>query len=200
MNQKIIILSTLLLAHILLFLSFVHYPETFWPVFTVTLAILIFLSVKTGTLSFQKITISHWLYILISAILLYAISYIGIEGIKWIYPSLFDDMERFYDIVEPVKAWHFISLILIVIPGEEIYWRGYIQQQLKRYKKGDTILIATILYATAHLYSDAYLLVVAAIGGGIAWGWLYEKTKNFWVPLLSHIFFDLLILVFIPLL
>ncbi|MBF0708808.1 hypothetical protein IQ283_19585 [Alkalihalobacillus hwajinpoensis] len=104
MNQKIIILSTLLLAHILLFLSFVRFPGTFWPVFTVTLAILIFLSVKAGALKFKKITFKHWLYIVISALFLYILSYVGIEGIKWVYPSLFEEMERFYDVVQPVKA------------------------------------------------------------------------------------------------
>ncbi|MBN8207795.1 CPBP family intramembrane metalloprotease [Bacillus sp. NTK071] len=200
MNQKIIVLSSLLLAHFLLFISFVQYPETFWPVFTTTLGILILISITTGSLVFKKITLVDAYYIVVSAVSLYIISYIGIQIIQWITPSLFEDMEQFYKIVQPIKAWHYVSLVLIVIPGEEIYWRGYIQQQFKRYKKGNTIIIATLLYAIAHLYSGAPLLIVAALVGGVVWGWIYEKRGNFWVPLLSHILFDLLILVFIPLL
>ncbi|TKD71341.1 CPBP family intramembrane glutamic endopeptidase [Pseudalkalibacillus hwajinpoensis] len=200
MNQKIILLSSLLLAHILLFISFVHYPETFWPVFTITLSILIFISITTGSLVFKKITLKDTYYIVLSAVFLYVLSFIGIQIIQWTTPSLFEDMEEFYNIVQPTKAWHFISLVLIVIPGEEIFWRGYIQQQFKKYKIGDTIVLATLLYAIAHLYSGAPLLIVAALAGGIVWGWIYEKRRNFWVPLLSHILFDLLILVFIPLL
>ncbi|MDQ0483239.1 CPBP family intramembrane glutamic endopeptidase [Guptibacillus hwajinpoensis] len=200
MNQKIILLSSLLLAHSLLFISFVHYPEMFWPVFTITLSILIFISITTGTFVFKKITLTDTVYIVASALFLYLLSYVGIQLIQWLTPSLFEDMEQFYDIVQPVKAWHYISLVLIVIPGEEIYWRGYIQQQFKKYKNGDTIIIATLLYAVAHLYSGAPLLIVAALVGGVIWGWIYEKRANFWVPLLSHILFDLLILVFIPLL
>ncbi|WP_270181215.1 CPBP family intramembrane glutamic endopeptidase [Alkalihalobacillus sp. CinArs1] len=172
----------------------------FWPVFSVTLAILIVISITTGKLVFKKITGTDLIYIIVSALFLYGLSYVGIELIIWATPSLFDNMEQFYDIVQPVKPWHFISLILIVIPGEEIYWRGYVQQQFKKYKSGDTIVLATLLYAVAHLYSGAPLLIVAALVGGIVWGWIYEKRKNFWVPLLSHILFDLLILVFIPLL
>ncbi|MGB8000878.1 MAG: CPBP family glutamic-type intramembrane protease [Anaerobacillus sp.] len=60
--------------------------------------------------------------------------------------------------------------------------------------------MATLLYAVAHFYSSAPLLILAAIEEGIAWGWLYEKRGNFWVPLLSHILFDLLVLVIFPLL
>ncbi|MCA0987368.1 CPBP family intramembrane glutamic endopeptidase [Guptibacillus algicola] len=172
----------------------------FWPVFTVTLSILIFISITTGTLVFKKITMKDTAYIIISALLLYGLSYVGIQLIQWLAPSIFANMEDFYDIVQPVKAWHFLSLVLIVIPGEEIYWRGYVQQQFKYYKKGDTIILATLLYAVAHLYSGAPLLIVAALVGGIVWGWIYEKRNNFWVPLLSHILFDLLILIFIPLL
>ncbi|WP_237563613.1 CPBP family glutamic-type intramembrane protease [Halalkalibacter okhensis] len=47
--------------------------------------------------------------------------------------------------------------------------------------------------------TGSLLLVLAALFGGLLWSILYLKTRNILVPIISHIFFDILLLIVFPL-
>ena len=40
------------------------------------------------------------------------------------------EISSLYKAFAPVSLWHYIVLLFIIVPGEEIFWRGYIQKRL----------------------------------------------------------------------
>jgi membrane protease YdiL (CAAX protease family) len=103
-------------------------------------------------------------------------------------------------IVGPSELWHYLLLVLIIVPGEEIFWRGYIQGAISKWKNGSgSVLIAACFYAFAHLWSGNLMLVAAAFTAGIAWGALFEWKRSLVLIIISHLVFDVWLLVVIPL-
>ena len=93
-----------------------------------------------------------------------------------------------------------LLLLFIIGPGEEIYWRGFIQNTLSK-KMGETkgYIISVLLYAGVHIITGNIMLVIAALVCGIYWGWLYKKEKSLLPVIISHAIWDLTIFVIFPL-
>ncbi len=87
-----------------------------------------------------------------------------------------------YKYYAPDLLWHYLVLILIAVPGEEIFWRGFIQKRIMSFaSNGKSILISSFMYASVHLYSNQPMLAFAALVGGFFWGWLYAWRRS--IPL-----------------
>ena len=188
----------LFLSHCLLFLSFYLFKDVFWPLFTLSLLLLGGISIRK--VKWKKPSQFHLLIGMLSGVFLYFVFLLGKILMLALFPQFITQVDELYTLVAPVKAWHYISLILIIIPGEELFWRGLVQAELKTRKLKFPILLAALLYMTAHLYAGVFLLLIAAVLAGCVWGYLYDRTHNMIVPLLSHLVFDLFLLVFFPLL
>jgi len=82
------------------------------------------------------------------------------------------------------------NLILIAfLPalGEELVFRGVVQQQLMRRIANPwvAILVSAFVFSAAHFQFDGFLPRMLL---GFLLGWLYWRTRNFWVPVLGHFF------------
>jgi membrane protease YdiL (CAAX protease family) len=93
------------------------------------------------------------------------------------------------------------SLLLLVIVCEELVWRGWVQCELgARYGRRGAWLGSALAYTGMHLPSlftladpaagANPLLVVAALGGGLCWGFLTLRTRRLAPGLLSHAVFS----------
>ena len=88
------------------------------------------------------------------------------------------EVTSLYKAFAPVSLWHYIVLLFIIVPGEEIFWRGYIQKRLGMKMSATlSIVIATMLYASIQIYSGYFIHIIAALFGGIFWGALYVWKK-----------------------
>jgi hypothetical protein len=100
---------------------------------------------------------------------------------------------------EPV--W-IIALLLIfpIGPGEELYWRGLIQRVFAGKKDPNTgLLVASVAYALVHLPALNPPLILTAFIGGLVWGGLYKMTNSLVPGIVSHVLWDLMIFVLLPL-
>ena len=84
----------------------------------------------------------------------------------------------------------FANLILIaLLPaiGEELMFRGVVQQQLMRRIANPwvALLISAAIFSFVHLQFDGFLPRMFL---GLLLGWLYWRTHNFWVPAAAHFF------------
>nr|WP_286170655.1 CPBP family intramembrane glutamic endopeptidase [Bacillus sp. NTK071] len=118
----------------------------------------------------------------------------------YLFPESITQLEELYRLVAPIQGWHYVSLIFVIIPGEELFWRGVVQDHVEKATLRYPVILAALLYMSAHIYAGAFLLLVAAVLAGTVWGYLYKKTSNMTIPIISHLVFDLLLLVFFPLL
>ncbi|MFX3623225.1 MAG: lysostaphin resistance A-like protein [Ectobacillus sp.] len=191
---------SLVLAYILLACSF-WLAEWFWVLFSVSLFTLIGLAYIQERIVIKRM---NWREVgcgLLSGTLLYLIFAFGKQLIVWLQLPLLESLSQLYETVSPRVWWHYVMLFLVIIPGEELFWRNYVQKRLTRVlPPGKGILLGTLLYAGAHIWSGSVLLVIAALVGGVFWGWLYERTGKIEVAILSHLVFDVWLLILLPLL
>lgn len=197
MTEKKTTYFALLVAHLLLFLSFTEVLP-FWPMFTVALFLLSVFAIYKQRFKNELNFTSLWLGAL-SGFTLYLIFAVGKQLLIAIGMPVEDDLNNLYAIVSPTEVWHYIVLVLIIIPGEELFWRGHIQEEFSTTSKWKGIFLATFLYASAHIYSGSTMLMIAAIVGGIFWGTLYAWKKNIVLVSLSHFTFNLFLIVLLPL-
>ena len=93
-----------------------------------------------------------------------------------------------------------LLLLLIIGPGEEIFWRGYVQRSLsERFSPNVGFAFATAAYTLIHVPSLNFMLIMAAMVCGIAWGGLYRLfPKHFTAIVVSHALWDAAAFVWFP--
>ncbi|WP_171016878.1 CPBP family intramembrane glutamic endopeptidase [Pseudalkalibacillus caeni] len=195
------LIGPLIGAHILLAMSFAIYPSSFWPLFTVSSLLLAGYALVKSNIVFKKPSLKYMLISIGSGILLYLAFKAGKAIVVSQIPYFENQLHSLYTLIQPNKSWHYFVLFAVIIPAEELFWRGFIQKKFSLITSSNkAILFAAILYASAHVYSGTVLLVFAALFAGTIWGYLYEKSGNLIVPLISHVLFDYLLLILFPLL
>ncbi|WP_079508234.1 CPBP family intramembrane glutamic endopeptidase [Mesobacillus jeotgali] len=193
------LITGILIAHLLMFFTFED-KNVFWYIFTATMLVLISYSIineeiedNTSALSFLTIGIA-------SGAGLFGLFWLGSFLIELLNIPFSSQISSLYSRFSPDLLWHYIVLVLIIAPGEEIFWRGFIQKRLSRFfGMKMTIGLSVLLYASVHLYSGQFILVLAAVIAGLAWSILYAWKRSMPLIIVSHIVFDLLLFVFLPL-
>lgn len=191
---------SIIIAHFLLYFSFGQ-TEGFWFVFALSMLILLVIAVIKEKFNFKLPSRDAIIIGFSSGFLLYLLFWVGKFLLDVLNLELINEIGVLYSKVGLTEWWHYLLLFLIVIPAEEVFWRGYIQKRLSFYfgpKKG--IIYATLLYASANIYADSTLLIISAIVAGLIWGALYQWKKSLWVTVISHLIFNLMLLVLFPLL
>ena len=110
-------------------------------------------------------------------------------------------VDSIYGMKEGESPWLLAALLLLLIgPAEEIFWRGYVQRTLsKRWNPNAGFVVATLIYALVHAGSCNFMLVMAALVVGAAWGALYRFFPNrFAAIILSHAVWDVAVFIFFP--
>ena len=81
-------------------------------------------------------------------------------------------------------------IAFVIAPGEEIFWRGYVQRTLGRRSMPRGLVLVVLAYGLVHLGSGSVTLVGAALVCGLFWGCLYQRFKSIWLNILSHALWD----------
>ena len=205
MNKNAIkyMIFTIIIAAILWFLMFVIKPINFWLEMSLSISALVLLSLaySRAHIKMKRITIRHILIGISSAAILYGVFYLGNIITGYLLP--FKDaqvLSVYSNRANGNLLWIGLLLLFIIGPGEEIYWRGYIQNFLSE-KLGENkgYLISVLLYAGVHIITGNLMLVIAALVCGIFWGWIYKKEKSLLPVIISHALWDLTIFVIFPL-
>lgn len=90
---------------------------------------------------------------------------------------------------------------LVVVPMEEYFWRATLQDQLRPVPTGraphrrilgltraswQAVAVTTAIYCGFNVVTGNIPLVGASLLGGIAWGWLRERTGGLAAPVIAH--------------
>jgi uncharacterized protein len=189
----------LLLSHILLFITF-HDHKIFWYMFTASMLILISYSISFEEVEDSLPLPKYLLYGITSGLLFYGICNLGSFMLDFLSITVKDDISRLYKSFAPSMFWHYLTFMLIVVPGEEIFWRGFILKRLaKNIGIRGGLFLSAILYASLNVYSGEWLLVFATLLAGIFWGILYLWKRSLPMVIVSHLIFDLFIFILFPL-
>jgi uncharacterized protein len=197
MDYRLII--GLIIAHILVYITF-DFSKVFWYIFTSTMLFLISYAIIHEKMEDEDTFIKYFFYGIVFGALTFVLIYLGHFLIEIFHITYFEkQITKLYKIASPTLWWHFIVLVLIIVPGEEIFWRGFVQKRLMSYfNPWTSILLASILYASVHIYSGQFILVLAALVAGIIFGSLYMWRRSIPFVIIAHLTFDLLLLVIFP--
>jgi membrane protease YdiL (CAAX protease family) len=137
---------------------------------------------------------------LFSALILYSIFLLGNKLAPLILPGANTQVGGIYSLgVGANKVFIFLLLFFVTGPGEEIFWRGFLQDRLmEKWGKFTGYLITTALYAGVHVFSRNLMLILAALVAGAFWGFLYLWKRDLLVQITSHSFWSAVIFAVAP--
>lgn len=134
---------------------------------------------------------------------------VALWGVFWVGDKLsqlmFDfarlQVDTIYGMKEGESPWLLTGLMLFLIgPAEEIFWRGYVQQKLsERWNANKGLIVTTLIYAFVHAGSCNFMLTMAALVAGAAWGVLYRFfPERFAAIIISHALWDVAVFIWFP--
>lgn len=88
------------------------------------------------------------------------------------------------------SIWAFKNLILVCF-GEELLFRGFIQNQLAKWHPTKAWLITSALFGLAHIPAGLAYACLAALSG-LLYGWIYLQTQQIRWAIIAHFSFNLL--------
>ncbi len=172
----------------------------FWYLYTFTLLVGIAISLVTE--KFED-SLPTWQYLIFGigyGTITYGIVKAGYLILPLISPNTSQQIASFLGKYGPSTVWHYLLLIFIIVVGEEMFWRGFVQQQLKRFVKSSyAVIITAALFSISVAISGFIPGVIAAFVAGLLWGALYEWKKSLPLIIVSHVVFVLLLFLVLPL-
>ena len=135
-----------------------------------------------------------------SAGLLYAVFAGGRIAALRLFPFAGDAIGDIYALRSGVPLLRIGLLIGLVIgPGEELFWRGFLQEGTgATTSRAFGFALTALLYTAVHLASGNIILVLSAAVCGVFWGWLYLRFRSPILNAVSHTIWDLLVFVIVP--
>jgi membrane protease YdiL (CAAX protease family) len=115
-------------------------------------------------------------------------------------PFIGADTRSLYSAFRAPSRWGALLALAPVILGEELVWRSVVQSTVARgFGAARGVVLAAVLYALAHAPLGSPVLVLAALACGLSWGTLRATTGSVVPPLVAHVVWDVLVLVWLPL-
>ena len=137
---------------------------------------------------------------LLSAAVLYFMFFLGDTLAPFILPGAKTQVGGIYSLgFNTRKVLVFLLLFFVTGPGEEIFWRGFLQDRfMARWGNVPGCLITTIIYAGVHVFSWNLMLILAALVAGAFWGFLYLWKRDLLIQITSHSFWSAVIFAVAP--
>lgn len=83
--------------------------------------------------------------------------------------------------------------------GEEVFWRGYLQRKFaEKYSDYKALVITVFFYTAVHIPTLNPILLLAAFLVGIYWGLIFIWRKNIVAATVSHMVWDPVIFIILP--
>ena len=106
-----------------------------------------------------------------------------------------------YGMKEGENPWVLTFLMLLIIgPAEEIFWRGFIQKSFsEKWNPNLGFIVTTLIYSLVHLSKFNFMLIMAALVAGLAWGLAYRFfPEKLGAIIISHALWDCAVFIWFP--
>ena len=119
--------------------------------------------------------------------------FVGTRGFVWMAarwePFRRQTLEKYEEAAEVSLARSLVLSLLVMVPAEEVFWRGLAQATLADSSLGAAggAVAGWSLYVVANLPSRSLPIVSGAVVGGALWAGLWWWTGGVLAPLASHI-------------
>ena len=127
----------------------------------------------------------------VSAAVLWAVFWIGDRIVTRLVPKLSRDVDDLYAVRGETTPARMPLVLSVIGPAEEIFWRGLVQSRAG-------VAVSLVAYALVHIWERKPILLLAALTGGGFWAALFAWRGTLVAPILSHLLWDLAIIVWFP--
>jgi membrane protease YdiL (CAAX protease family) len=123
-----------------------------------------------------------------SAAVLYGIFLGGNALARYVIPEAHSQVNGIYALgIGTSKLLIFLLLFFVTSPAEEIFWRGFLQENMmKKWGRYPGFVAATLIYGGVHIFSLNLVLILAALVVGFFWGALYVWKRDVVLLIISH--------------
>ena len=137
---------------------------------------------------------------LVSAMLLYGVFFVGNAVAPYVVGGARGQVGGIYGLGTGASpAAVFLLLMFVTGPGEEIFWRGFLQDRLEaRLGRMSGYVVATLIYGGVHVFSGNVMLMLAALAAGAWWGAFYVWKKDLLALIVSHSVWSAFIFAILP--
>lgn len=211
MVGKNIYLWSVALAAVFFFVMFSPWTApyvNFWYTMTATAIILTSISLYSCRETIKELSnhsMKAWLWWILGgfliAFVLWWAFWIGDKVSAWLFGFARPQVDMIYGMKSGTSPVVIALLLLFIIgPGEELFWRAFLQRRLmQRWGKNMGFIAATACYTLVHIWSFNFMLVMAALVAGCCWGFLYRLSPRLLPALIiSHAVWDVCAFILFP--
>lgn len=133
--------------------------------------------------------------------LLWGVFWVGDKVAVWMFPFADGQIGSIYSMRDGMNYVAIGALLTFVVgPAEEIFWRGFVQENFaKRWSPTIGFIVTTAIYALCHIWALNFMLIVAAAVAGGVWGLLYRVCpERIWTLIISHAVWDVAVFLIFP--
>lgn len=136
----------------------------------------------------------------LSAVVLYLVFFIGNYFSRLLFDFAGEGIAGVYRFKGNAESIRIAILMLVIIgPGEEIFWRGFLQRHLQNiFGNWSGFVIGVVLYTGVHVFTGNIMLILAALFAGVFWGWMYMKHSSVLMNSVSHTIWDIAVFLLVP--
>ena len=172
----------------------------FWYMYTFAMLILMSVAIIFVKIFDELATWKSLVYGLGYGTLLYGSIVAGFQLLLMTPINITGSVESFLSAFAPISIWHYLLLMFIIVPGEELFWRGLVQQKLKHYVSTPLAVISSsVLFGLALALSGFWPGVAAGIVAGLILGLLYEWKRSLPLIIVTHLVMIVLLFLVLPL-
>lgn len=137
---------------------------------------------------------------LASALILYGVFFAGNYLSRRMFDFAGEGIQGVYDFKGDAGSFRIVFLMAFIIgPGEELFWRGFLQRHFQeKTSKITGFIIATAIYTGIHVFTGNIMLILAALFAGLFWGWMYMKYRSMVMNIVSHTVWDVVVFIVFP--
>ncbi|MBF2389010.1 CPBP family intramembrane glutamic endopeptidase [Listeria welshimeri] len=188
----------LILCALLVILTY-QFPRVFWYLYGAGMLFLLSFVIFNDDLKKEFSFTKGILPGIFSGIVLYIIFYIGAFILKAMPGGLDNSVEAAFNKYSTNSLIIWSLLIIAIIPGEEIFWRGFVLKRLNQYfNHWFSNIFAAVLCMVMMLPSGNFAAIIGIFVASLVWNVMYSYRPSLLMVYLSHLTFAFLLLAALP--
>lgn len=134
-----------------------------------------------------------------AAVALYGLGWLGARALGAVAPAWMAQVSELYAWGELLPAWVALPLLLMIVCGEEIFWRaGVALPVAARLGPWWGCLASATVFTLAHVMVGPPVLWLAAFGCGLVWAWMVVRTRSLIPGIVCHYLWDVAVMFVAP--
>ncbi|MBC1731747.1 CPBP family intramembrane glutamic endopeptidase [Listeria seeligeri] len=188
----------LILCALLVILTY-QFPRVFWYLYGAGMLFLLSFVIFNDDLKKEYSFSKGILPGIFSGIVLYIVFYIGAFILRVMPGSLENSVAAAFDKYATDSWVIWLLMIVAIIPGEEIFWRGFVLKRLNNYfNPWFSNIFAALICMVMMFPSGNFAAIIGIFVASLVWNIMYSYRPSLLMVYISHLTFAFILLAALP--